>query len=415
MKIIIISATAPPEPLTASRINWDLADHLAKDENEVWLISPKPSRPLSVKYPKLKGIIVNNISDNFTHVRVDSFTYPKYNCLCRAYESLDFGIKSISYVNKRIKDCDLIYTSSWPLFSQLMIAILRKNKNIPLIMNIQDLYPESFLIKIKCKILSMLFAPLFFIDKLVARKSTHLTVISESQKRVYTEKRKIPESKISLIQNWQDPDEFINFSGSKEDIITKYNIRETAEKFIYMYLGNIGPVAGVETILQSFSLINNDRSFLIIAGSGSAKDKCKLLAQKLGIINIVFLDVPPELRSVVELQSVSDVLLLPINPEAAASSIPSKLIAYMFSRKPVISSAPRNSDTSDAIKTSGCGWITRTNDTNEWADFMDLALKTDKATLHKMGESGFDYAISNYSKNEGLKMLSRLIYNIKVN
>jgi glycosyltransferase involved in cell wall biosynthesis len=415
MRIVIISGTAPPEPVTASRCNWDLAVQLAKEENEVWLISPKPSRPLSIKYPKLQGIPVKKISDNFIHVRVDSFTYPKNNFFGRAYESLDFGIKSMNYINRRIKEYDLIYASSWPFLCQLMIVMLKKNKNVPLIMNIQDLYPESFLIKIKSKVISNILKPLYFIDRLIAQKSAHITVISESLRQVYIKQRKIPESKISLIHNWQDCEVFNNTVVSKEEVIKKYNLEEVKGRFIYMYLGNIGPVAGVETIISSFSKLDNDNSYLIIAGSGSVKHKCKLLAQSLKISNLTFLEVPLEMKSVVELQSISDILLLPINPEAANSSIPSKLIAYMFSGKPVITSAVMNSETALSIKTSGCGWITKTNDLSEWVEVMDSAFNTNRATLNEMGKSGFEYAIINYSKTEGLKKISKLISKIAMN
>jgi glycosyltransferase involved in cell wall biosynthesis len=415
MRIIIISGTAPPEPVTAGRVSWDLANHLAGDKNEVWLISPKPSRPLDIKYPRLPGIRINKISDYFQHININSFTYPKYNIFWRAYESLDFGIKSINYINRRIKDYDLIYASPWPFFSQLMIVVLRKNKKVPLIMNVQDLYPESFFIKIKSKALLKIFRPLYLIDKIIAKKSTHITVISESLRQAYIEKRKICGSKISVIHNWQDHEEFNSTIVPKENILTKFNLSDTTGKFIYMYLGNIGPVAGVETILYSFSkLKNNNKSYLIIAGSGSGKARCQVLAKRLNLTNLVFLEVPSGLKPVVELQSISDILLLPINPEAAISSIPSKLIAYMLSGKPIITSATPVSETALAIKSSSCGWITRTNETTEWINAMELAYNTEKTTLYAMGKSGFDYAIQNYSRAEGLKRMGSLIFNIKM-
>ena len=136
MKILIISAAAPPEPICAGRVHWDIADHMANDSNEVWLISPHPSRPLTVKYERCKNNRVTKVKDNFYHVNVNSFTYPKYNLFYRIYESFSFGLKSIRYVNRAIKEYDLMYVSSWPFIGQLMIIMLRKNKKAPLIMNV---------------------------------------------------------------------------------------------------------------------------------------------------------------------------------------------------------------------------------------------------------------------------------------
>ena len=412
MRIVIISGTAPPEPLTASMINWDLADHLAAQKHEVWLISPKPSRPLGVKYHKLPGIITKKAGDNFYHVNVDSFTYPEYNLFLRAYESLDFGIRSTRFINKEIKDYDMIYASSWPFFSQLMIVLLRRNKNLPLIMNIQDLYPESFFTKIKSKVLTWFLKPLCLIDKKVAQKSTHITVISESLRQVYLNKRGIPESKVSVNNNWQDQEEFCKTLLSRAHIIEKYNLELADGKFIYMYLGNIGPVAGVDTIINAFAKLDNENLFLIIAGAGSSRDKCQALVKKLDIDCVAFISVPSGLKNVAELQSISDILLLPLDPEAANSSVPSKLIAYMFSGKPVITSASEESETAKAIRVSGCGWITGTNHTDDWAHIMESAFNTDETVLNEMGRTGCTYALLNYSKTEGLRKISELIYRI---
>jgi glycosyltransferase involved in cell wall biosynthesis len=410
MRIVIISGTSPPEPMTAGRVHWDLANHLASENNLVWLITPKPSRPLGTNYPIVKHNFINKVADNFYHIRINSFTYPNYSLFYRTCESADFGLKSIIYINKKIIDYDLIYASPWAFLGQLFILVFKKNKKVPVIMNVQDLYPESFLIKVKSKMLSPILNSLYLIDNYIAKKSTHITVISESLKQVYINKRKISESKISVIRNWQDSEVFLSTPVKKEEIMLRYNLTDSFGKFIYMYLGNIGPVAGVDTILNSFSQLNNDKLYLIIAGSGSAKDKCQLLARKLKIANLAFIEVQPGLKPVVELQSISDIMLLPINPQAASSSIPSKLIAYMFSGKPIITSANVHSETALAIKTSKSGWITRTNNTSDWVEIMELAYKTDRVTLNAMGKSGFEYAIENYSKEAGLRKISQLIY-----
>ncbi len=412
MKIVIISGSAPPEPICAGRVHWDMAKYLAEEGHEAWLISPFPSRPLGTKYKNSYRDRVVQPAENFYHVNVKSFTYPKYNLLYRSYESLDFGIKAIRYVNRKIEGCDVIYASPWAFLGQLMIVLFRKNKKVPLIMNVQDLYPESLLSKINSRWIVNLLKPLYSIDKLIVKRSTHLTVISEKLRGVYQDIRKMPENKITVLHNWQDESEFVESIDTKGKILDRYNLNNINDKFIFMYLGNIGPVAGIETIINSFAELNKNNSVLIIAGSGSYKERCQLLVNKLNNSNIFFLDVPPGLKPVVELQSISDILLLPILPDAAHSSIPSKLIAYMFSGKPVITSANINSETATAIKESGCGWITKSNNISEWIRLMNLARETDKRTLKIMGNLGLKYAIKNYSKKEGQKKFKELLYKI---
>lgn len=412
MKIIIISAAAPPEPIVAGRVHWDMAEYLSKNGNETWLISPFPSRPLGTNYPGNKGNKVTKVTNGFYHVNVNSFTYPKYNLFLRIFESLSFGLKSVKYLNRNIRTYDIVYVSSWPFFGQLLILLLKKNKKAPLIMNVQDLYPESFFTKVNSSVINKIFKPLLNVDRFIARRSNHITVVSKTLKKVYLQERKIDESKISVLYNWQDESEFLKPLPEKQVVLSKYGINGLRGKFVFMFLGNIGPVAGVEIIIKAFSQFNNAGCILVIAGSGSQKEKCIALSQELSADNIHFTVVPNGLAPVVELQSISDILLLPIDPEAAHSSIPSKLIAYMFSGKPVISSAHIKSETAIAVNESGCGWITGSNEFAEWVKYMDIASKANPESLRLMGKSGFDYAIRNYSKREGLSKTEHLFTSV---
>jgi glycosyltransferase involved in cell wall biosynthesis len=217
------------------------------------------------------------------------------------------------------------------------------------------------------------------------------------------------------MHNWQDENEFLKQVIPKEEILEKYKLTAIKGKFVYMFLGNIGPVAGVETIIKAFGELHNKNSAMIIAGSGTNKERCRLLAEKIKISNIHFLEVPLGLTPVIELQSISDILMLPILPEAANSSIPSKLIAYMFSGKPIITSANVLSETASAIIASKCGWVTTSNETSEWIGLMNRANETSKKELNKMGRSGFDYAIKHYSKQQGLIRVTQLFHKLICN
>ncbi len=219
MKILLISAAAPPEPICAGRVHWDMAEYFARQNNEVYLISPYPSRPLGTNYLTDKSNKVLQVEKNFVHVKINSFTHPKYSLIFRTLESLDFGIKSIKYVNSNIKEYDLIYVSPWAFIGHLMILLLRKNKRATFVMNVQDLYPESLFTKIKSKHIIRLLQPLHFVDRYIAKHSSHITVVSESLKHVYLNKRKTPESKISVLHNWQDESEFIKPLTPKEEDI----------------------------------------------------------------------------------------------------------------------------------------------------------------------------------------------------
>jgi glycosyltransferase involved in cell wall biosynthesis len=412
MKIVIVSCVAPPEPIVAGRVNGDIAEMLSNYGHDVILITPHPSRPLGQHSLKARSLEIIKVKNNYTHIRLNSFVYPKYNIFLRSYESWDFGFKAIRYMNKHIGNIDVIYATPWPFLGQYAFIRFNQQKNTPVIMNVQDLYPESLITKIKSGWLAGLLSPLYLIDKYIANHSTHITVVSENLKNVYRKDRGIIADKITVIENWQDESEFVGEQETKQEIINKYKLRKAEDKFIFMYLGNIGPVAGLEKVIEEFSLLDIARYALIIAGSGTAKEPCIEIAARLNLTNVYFTEVPPGLKSVVELQSIADILLLPINPLAASSSVPSKLIAYMFSSKPIISSAEADSDSGRAILKSNCGWLVKNSDS--WNVIMKESASYTNDERKEIGANGFKYAMERFSKSVGLKKTKSLIEKIKL-
>lgn len=410
MKIIIISCVAPPETIVAGRVNWDIAIDQVQRGNEVTIITPKPSRPIGKfkNYETFDKIT----EDGFRHICIDSFVYPKNGLLGRMRESFSFGYQAACFVNKNNISADVIYCMPWPFLGQYIFLSILKNKSIKIIMNVQDLYPESFIHKIKSGFVAGLFNSLKSVDKYIARKSDHLSVVSNSIKDVYAIERGIDDEKISVIENWQDETAFlIDDLASRVKILEKYEISHLNDKFIYLYLGNIGPVAGVEDILADFvNKESSDEFAIIIAGSGTNKEKCEFIVQQSKLRNVFFVNLGTGISSVVELQSVADVLLLPIKEGSAQSSIPSKLIAYMFSAKPILSSADFGSFTADAIVHSGSGWIVGKEE--NWYSKMNEVNRLSKDVLNTLGQNGRNYSIENYSKSKGLDKINTLFEKI---
>ena len=120
-----------------------------------------------------------------------------------------------------------------------------------------------------------------------------------------------------------------------------------------MYLGNIGPLAGIEVLFDAFAKADLKNARLVIAGSGPTKADLQQKSKRYSC-NIEFWEVPA--GKVPETQAQADVMLLPVKKGFANSSVPSKLIAYMFSAKPIIASVDAESDTAECITTSGAGW-----------------------------------------------------------
>ena len=391
--ILIITALFPPEPVVSARLSQDIAIALSVDNN-VTVLCPFPTRP---KGFSLKS---NSYDTRYKCIRLKSYTNPSSVVFGRFRESFSFGKYCQKYIYDNYQNIDIIYLATWPLFAQYFVVKASKNYGIPIIIHVQDIYPESLTNKLT-RIRSVVDSLLLPIDKFVLQNATKVIAISESMKKHLSSSRNIYKAKIEVIQNWQDEKEFIEYSFHEN------NNSEDIKVFTFMYLGNIGPVAGVDLLIKSFSQLDVGNCRLVIAGSGSMKEKLKKMVLRMKLNSVHFLDVPD--GKVPEIQHCSDVMLLPLTKGAASSSIPSKLPAYMFSKKPIIASLDIGSTSERVITEAKAGWVIEPENEKMLTKTMKEAFLLDENELKVMGENGYNYSVKHFSKKNNLPKIVNII------
>lgn len=393
MKILIVTAVFSPEPVVSAKLSEDLAVALSKS-HDVYVIAPKPTRPygFDFKNESKKG--------SYTLINLDSYTCPKSNSIGRLRESYSFGIACKKYLEENHKKIDVIYMNSWPIFAQYFTAKMASKHNVSLITHVQDVYPES--LSNKMPLLAGLFNSILMpIDKFTLRKSKKIITISTKMRDYLSSTRNLSLKKIHVVKNWQNEEAFIVHDEIKKNISNKEKL------FTFMYMGNIGPVAGIDFLIESFHNANLQKCQLVIAGSGSKKEELVNLVSLRKIERVNFVDVPDGM--VPEIQGSADVMLLPIKKGAASSSIPSKLPAYMFSKKPIIASVDMGSDSARVINEAKAGWVIEPENIDMLIDAMRESSSTKKSELELKGENGFNFAMKNLSKKNNLKQLVNAI------
>lgn len=387
--ILIISAVFPPEPVVSAKLSYDIACAIRNLGQLVKVIHPEPTRPLGFKY---ESYSVGQLGED--EVTMESYTCPQSSIIGRIRESWSFGKACEKYIKEHRDDILCIYANTWPMFSQKAIVKVANQYNLPCIIHVQDVYPESLANKlpgILGGIVKLMLTPM---DKYILRHCDKVVAISNKMKNYLVRTRNVEKEKISVVINWQDEKNFINYQ----------NI-ETMSLFTFMYMGNIGPVAGVDLLIDAFAEADLKNARLVIAGSGSMKDTLRQRAQPYK--NIEFWEVPD--GKVPEIQAQADVMLLPIKKGAAGSSIPSKLPAYMFSAKPIIGCVDKDSDTSNAIEDSKGGWIVEPENVKSLADKMLEVSLLDRGKLKSFGGNALKYGIEHFSKSKNLPKLVDVI------
>lgn len=393
---LLVSALFPPEPVVSANLSRDIANSLSSDF-DLCIVSPPPSRPLG--FISSYKSICHSTNSLYKHIQLNSYICPQSNLIGRLLESISFGIRCSTYIQNNAQNIKVIYANTWPLFAQFLTVKASIYHKIPIIIHVQDIYPESLSNKLPIfgKFITWLFLP---IDKFTLQNATAVVTISDKMKKYLVKTRNLRSKKVHVIPNWQDEEEFIRLKQLNQK-------NEFRGLFTFMFLGNIGPVAGVDLLIDAFVKTNLQDCRLVIAGSGSQKENLKRRCYAQHFTNIEFWNVPD--GKVPEIQDYADVMLLPIKKGAAGSSIPSKLPAYMFSQKPIIACVDEGSDTAKAIISSGCGWALPPENMGQLVEKMKQVLTLSEEELQEKGKNGFEYAMENFSKKKNLDLLTRLI------
>lgn len=389
--IVIVAGVFKPEPIVSANLLFELACELSKQYN-VTVLRPNPTRPLGFKIPNW-----NSRDWPFKEVILNSYTCPQSKIIGRFHESISHGIAAAKYIKSFHKKIDFIFNDSWHLFGINIVARTAVKYGIPYITPVQDIYPESLISKlpdvpILKKIVKSLLMP---IDKYNLSNASMVHTISDGMVDSLSTTRHIDKSKFVIVRNWQDDRQFTEYLEAK---FTNDNKEKT---FTFMYMGNVGHLAGLETVISAFKKLETSNVRLVIAGGGAAKESLMTLSKD--DCRIEFWDVPD--GGVPFTQDQSDVMVLPVKKGFALSSIPSKLPAYMFSSKPVIASVDAESDTARCIKISDSGWVIPPENVSAMTEQMRICISLSKEQLSQMGENGRSFALQNLTRDHNLSKL----------
>jgi glycosyltransferase involved in cell wall biosynthesis len=391
--ILIASAHFPPEPVTAATLCHDLAIALS-EKRAVKVLTPRPTRPFGFSFE-------NSLTsqEKYEHIILGSFTCPQSTLIGRMLESFSFGRHVAAYIRKNHAGIECIYVLAWPLLAQYLIVKASRKYSIPSVTHIMDIYPESMISKLPFlkKVIYNLLLPL---DKSILQNTTRVITISPGMKNKLAKTRKLESDKIEIVYTWQNDAFFLNYRNAPET-------KSGDTPFTFMFLGSLSTTAAIEVIILAYRINGFRNARLIIAGNGAEKDRLMALSKNGDQSVIEFWDAPAD--KVPEIQDQADVLLLSLRKNTSHYAMPSKLPAYMFSKRPIIVCAEEESDISRSIKQAKCGWVVQPEDQHALARAMMAATASKRQDLRKYGENGYHYARQHFSKEKNLSKLASII------
>jgi colanic acid biosynthesis glycosyl transferase WcaI len=245
-----------------------------------------------------------------------------------------------------------------------------------------------------------------WIDGIIARHSNHVIVISDHFAEIYRDQRRVPTHRLSLVPNWID-NNLIDVNISRQQFRQRQSIGE--QKFLLVYGGNIGVAAGVEMVIEAFRFLTDQQDVqLLVAGAGSQLAACQALANTMTGQPVLFHS-PWAAEETSEVLRAADILVLPTHKEQSLASVPSKLLSYMLSGRPVLATAIPGSDLANLVERSQCGWVVEPDRPDRLAETIREIMHLGAAELEDRGEKGRQFVLTHFSKDVCLPKVIQIL------
>jgi colanic acid biosynthesis glycosyl transferase WcaI len=286
---------------------------------------------------------------------------------------------------------DVILVPS-PLLSVGVLAwLLGCFRGSRFIYNVQELYPD---LAVKLGVLRnpAVIGVLRFLEKFVYAKAAAVTVIGYGMRHQVVHKG-VPEAKVHLIPNFVDTDDLQPLSKHNRFSIS----HGVTDCFVVSYAGNMGLAQGLETLLETAHILQDERNIrFMFIGGGVSRLFLEEEAEARGLSNTIF--VPHQSYTLVpQIYGASDVCIVPMVEVISTDAVPSKVFRIMACSRPVLAITDPASDLARVVNEARAGVVVQPGSARAVADAI-LALFKSSETSRSMGENGRRYAVQNVSR-----------------
>lgn len=405
MNITIICHYFPPEIGAPSARIYEMAKQWVEQGHEVHVVTCFPNHPTGIIPDKYKNMKYKyEIMDGIHIHRNYVYATPNKGFIKKTLGHISFMFSSVLISLRKIKNTDVIITSSPTFFSIFSGYYYSLRKKAPFVLEIRDLWPAA-MIELGVMKRGIITDILEKMELFFYKKSKKLIMVTESFKEDVI-KRGIDKKKVHVITNGVDQSIFYPSDKDKQ-LIEKFNLKE---KFVISYVGAHGISQNLTTILKVAKVLEeyNDIQFVFV-GEGAEKDKLKQFSIEQNMSNVIFIDSQPK-HMIPKFYNSSDICLIPLkNIELFKTFIPSKMFEIMSCGTPIVASL--EGEAANILNASESALVVEPDNIDEIVTAI-IKLKENKDLYNEMKESGPIFVEKNYSRKKLAKKYIDIISNI---
>lgn len=375
-RVLLLTQWFDPEPTFKGLV---FARELVRQGFEVEVVTGFPNYPGGKVYPGYKiKLIQRERIDGVEVTRLPLYPNHDQSAIKRVLNYASFAASALVYGLFMAKRADVMYAYHPPLTVGVAASLIRWLRGIPLVYDIQDMWPDTL------RATGMLDNPRLLtlvghVCNWVYKQVDQLVVLSPGFKRLLVQ-RGVAESKIDVIYNWADESSLIAPVGSVPVTFPG------SDRFRVVFAGNMGKAQALDAVLDAAEILQARGSLatLVMLGGGVEVNRLKARTLEMKLMNVVFLP-PVTMAEVGTVLAAADLLLVHLRKDPLFEiTIPSKTQAYMAVGKPLLMAV--NGDAADLVMQAQCGLIAESENPQALADAVEALSTMPIDQLKKMGD-----------------------------
>jgi colanic acid biosynthesis glycosyl transferase WcaI len=381
IRVLLLTQWFDPEPTFKGMV---FARELVRQGFEVEVLTGFPNYPGGKVYPGYRiQLLQREVIDGVRVTRVPLYPNHDQSAIKRVLNYASFAASSLVYGLFMARRADVIYAYHPPLTIGVTASLIRLFRRIPVVYDIQDMWPDTLRATGMISNIRALNA-VEAVCQWVYRRVDHIVVLSPGFKRLLMQ-RGVPETKINVIYNWADE---VALAAPQGQLPASY---PSADQFRIVFAGNMGKAQALDAVLDAAILLQarGSRVCFVMLGGGVEVNRLKKRAVDLRLHNVVFLP-PIPMAEVGTYLHAADALLVHLRKDPLFEiTIPSKTQAYMTVGKPLLMAV--DGDAADLVLQSGGGVVAESENTEALAGAAEELVSMSSEQLLAMGQRARRY------------------------
>lgn len=301
-----------------------------------------------------------------------------------------------------VKDVDLVWGTSPPIFQGVTAWWLARIKRVPFLLEVRDLWP-LFAVAVGVLKNPFLIASSKWLEKTLYKKADAIMVNSPG---FIPHIRQLGGKKIELVPNGADPAMF-DPSNDGAAFRRAYGIDHS---FVVLYAGAHGASNDLNMVLDAALQVSDPDIQIMLLGDGKEKTALQRKAARMELKNVKFLPSIPKSEMPAVLAG-TDACLAVLKPlEEYKTTYPNKVFDYMAAGRPVILAI--DGVIREVVEAAGCGLFVQPGNPAGLAEAIHKLAK-DPEHSRRMGLAGRAYLETHFNRTEIAGKLIKILENLK--